>query len=105
MNRYLKLALPIVLVCTLLPAGMLALFGLVLTINALDPTAQLPFFYLQKLNFPVLSVLLPAVGVVALLPIAWRLAFAKGTVETAAPATAVVLANEPRLETHYPKAA
>jgi hypothetical protein len=105
MNRYLKLALPIALICTLLPASMLALFGLVLSINALDPTAQLPFFYVQKLNFPVLSVLLPAVGMVALLPIALRMAFAKETVEAAAPIATSTQANEPSIETHYLKAA
>ena len=105
MNRYLKLALPIALICTLLPAGMLALFGLVLSINAIDPTAQLPFFYVQKLNFPVLSVCLPIVGMVALLPIALRMAFAKETVEAEAPATAAAPAHEPSLDTHYLKAA
>ncbi len=105
MNRYDKLALPIALVCTVLPAGMLALFGLVISIHALDPTAQLPFFYLQRLNFPVLSVLLPVVGMVALLPIALRLAFAQEAVEAAAPAAAVTQVSQPSLETHYLKAA
>lgn len=105
MNRYLKLALPIALICTVLPAGMLALFGLVLLINALDPTAQLPFFYVQRLNFPVLSICLPIVGMVALLPFALRLAFAKETVEVEATATTAAPAHEPSLNTHYLKAA
>lgn len=105
MNRYLKLALPIALICTVLPLGMLALFGLVLSINALDPTAQLPFFYVQKLNFPVLSVLLPAIGMAALLPFTLRLAFAKETIEAEAPATVAAPVQEPGLGTHHLKAA
>lgn len=40
----------------------------------------LPFFYFERLNMPVLSVLLPVVGMLALLPIALRLAFAREAV-------------------------
>jgi hypothetical protein len=105
MNRYLKFALPIALICTVLPASMLALFGLALSIHSLDPTAQLPFFYLQRLNIPVLSVLLPALGMIALLPFALRLAFAKETVEAEAPATVAAPVQEPSLGTHHLKAA
>jgi hypothetical protein len=37
----------------------------------------LPFFYFQRLNMPLLAVLLPVAGMLALLPIALRLAFAR----------------------------
>ena len=105
MNRYFKFALPIALGCMLIATGLLALFGLVLSLHALDPTARLPFFYLQRLSIPVLAVCLPIIGMVALLPIALRMAFAKEAVEAAAPAVTAAPVSEPRLETHYLKAA
>jgi hypothetical protein len=102
MNRYLKFALPIALVCALSSIGLFALYVLVISMHSFAPTAQLPFYYFQKLNFPALAVLLPIVGMAALLPYALRLALAK---ETAATVTTKAQTLEASIETHYLKAA
>jgi|SRR5215510_556202 len=49
-------------------------FALMLA-NSLVPGLVLPYQYYQALNFPVLSVLLPAIGIAILSPIALYLAF------------------------------
>ena len=105
MNRFDKFALPVALLCTLTGLGIGALALAVITIGMLMPTAELPFFYFQKLNFPMLSVLLPVIGMLALLPLVLRLAFGKETTEAAAPAAAPVISSARTLDEHQLKAA
>jgi hypothetical protein len=69
------------------PLGLLSLLGAfgVATINALAVIAASfgftqPFNYFQYLRVPLWSVALPALGIMALLPLALRLAFMWGPV-------------------------
>jgi hypothetical protein len=105
MNRFDKLALPVALGCTLAGLGIGALALAVITIGAFVPTAELPFFYFQKLNFPMLSVLLPVVGMSALLPVVLRYAFGKETAEAAAPVAVPVPNTAVQVEEQHLKAA
>lgn len=109
MNRFDKLALPIALGCTLGSVGIAGLALLVITLSSLDPTAQLPFFYFQKLNFAAVSVLLPVVGVVALLPIVLRYAFGQAEAEAVKPVVEPIVESAPQptlvLEDQHLKAA
>ena len=83
MKNYLILSLPIALV-SLIGSCVIAFLSFALTVaNSLVPGLVLPYSYYQALNFPLLSVLLPAVGITVLMPIALHLAF-----QREAPATA-----------------
>ena len=105
MNRFDKLALPLALITTLTSLGIGALALGVIVVGMFDPTAERPFFYFQKLNFPALSVLLPVVGMLALLPIVLRYAFGKAEAEEAAPVAAPQVSAPATLENHHLKAA
>lgn len=101
MNSYLKIALPIGIVCALLSLMIGGVCLLVIGMHSLDPTAQLPFFYFSMLNLPVLAAALPVLGIVALLPLALRVAFAG----TAAEAAKAVETNSPAFDAGHLKAA
>ncbi|MDX2032247.1 MAG: hypothetical protein SF339_16355 [Blastocatellia bacterium] len=55
--------------------GGLLLF--VVIINAFVPTATTPFFYVEYLNIPILSIALPVVGMLILAPVTLRMAFSR----------------------------
>jgi hypothetical protein len=79
MKKYPLFALPLgvaTLACTFLIS---VLSGVVILMHALIPTAQMPFFYFEYLNLPVLSIALPIIGMLALAPIALWMAFARET--------------------------
>lgn len=105
MNRFDKFALPVALGCTLGSVGIGALALVVITFSSLDPTAQLPFFYFQKLNFAALSVILPIIGAAALLPIVLRYAFGKEETASVAPAAVPATPAPVQFEDHHLKAA
>jgi hypothetical protein len=105
MNRFDKLAIPAALGCVLASLGIGTLALVVIIIGMFVPTAELPFFYFQKLNFPALSLLLPIAGMAALLPIVLRYAFGSEPVETAAPAVAPAASPTAQFEDHHLKAA
>ncbi len=63
-----------------------SLLLVVAVINSFVPTATTPFFYVQHLNFPILSIALPVIGMLILAPFALRMAFARTEAAVAAPA-------------------
>jgi hypothetical protein len=85
MKNFQKILLSVGLACGIGACGLAALS--VLAVIALSFGFGLPFAYFQYLNAPILSVALPVVGMLALLPFALRLAFAA---EKVAPAGEVI---------------
>jgi hypothetical protein len=77
----------------------------VIATGMLIPTAQRPFFYYEMLNFPALSLLLPVLGMAALLPIVLRFAFGQAEAEALTPATAPEMKAPAPLEEHQLKTA
>jgi hypothetical protein len=108
MKRYPFLALPIAASCIVISSLIAVLSLLVISMASIDLASGLPFTYFQQLNLPMLSVLLPFIGMVALLPIALQLAFGhEATLLTAeqVPASEPIALVEPPQEEHYLKAA
>jgi hypothetical protein len=108
MKRYPYLALPVAAGCIVISSLIAVLSIIVIAMASVDLAGGLPFTYFQQLNLPMLSVLLPFIGMIALLPIALRLAFGQAvklpTVEHA-PVSEPVAQVEPPQEEHYLKAA
>lgn len=73
MRKLSNILLPAGLVCLLGTCGIAVLLTIATTASSVG--FNLPFSYLQYLNLPVLSVMLPVVGILALSPFALRLAF------------------------------
>jgi hypothetical protein len=70
MKNYSLLSLPIAIAAFAGSCG-IALFSLATIVaNSFVPGFVLPFSYYQALNFPILSVVLPTLGIVALTPLA-----------------------------------
>ena len=108
MKRYPFLALPIAAGCIATSSLIAVLSVIVISMASVDLASGLPFTYFQQLNLPMLSVLLPLIGMVALLPIALRLAFGHEvslpTIEHAAASEPVAPVETPQ-EKYYLKAA
>ncbi len=108
MKRYHFLALLVAAGCIVISSLIAVLSLIVISMTSIDLASGLLFTYFQQLNLPMLSVLLPFIGMVALLPIALRLAFGYEvtlpSVEQA-PASEPVALIEPPQEEHYLKAA
>jgi hypothetical protein len=75
MKNYTMFSLPIALACLIGACGIGFLSLAIIVANSLVPGLVLPYSYYQALNFPVLSVLLPVVGMSMLMPVALYLAF------------------------------
>lgn len=108
MKRYPYLALPIAAGCIVISSLIVVLSVMVIALASVDLAGGLPFTYFQQLNLPMLSVLLPFIGMVALLPVALRLAFGhEATLSTVehAPLSEPVAQVESPPEEHYLKAA
>lgn len=108
MKKYPLFALPLGLAAFAGACLIGVLSGVVILMHSFVPTARMPFFYFEHLNLPVLSVALPAIGMLALAPIALRMAFARETVaETSADTLAKPQAEtvEHILEERYLKTA
>jgi hypothetical protein len=73
MKNFSKIPLAVSLACGIGACGLAALSFFVIIASSFG--FNLPFTYFQYLNAPVLSVLLPVVAMLALLPFALRLAF------------------------------
>jgi hypothetical protein len=108
MKNYSILSLPIALV-SLIGSCVIAFLSLALTVaNSLVPGLMLPNSYYQALNFPLLSVLLPAVGITVLLPIALNLAFqreAPATVSELMKTENQAITADENVGAHLPQAA
>ena len=108
MKRYHFLALLIAAGCIAISSLIAVLSLIVISMASVDLAGGLPFTYFQQLNLPILSVLLPVIGMIALLPIALRLAFSHAVT---LPTVAQAVASEPAppvelpQEEHYLKAA
>jgi hypothetical protein len=108
MKRYPFLALPLAAGCIVISSLIAVLSVIVIAMASVDLAGGLPFTYFQQLNLPMLSVLLPFIGMAALLPIALRLAFGREVALPAsepAPVSEPVTRVEPPQEEHYLKAA
>jgi len=108
MKRYHFLALLVAAGCIAISSLIAVLSLIVISTASVDLAGGLPFTYFQQLNLPMLSVLLPFIGMVALLPIALRLAFGHEvslpTIEHAAASELAPPVETPQ-EEHYLKAA
>lgn len=78
---------------------------IVVIIDAFVPTAKMPFFYIEYLNIPILSIALPVIGMLILAPITLRMAFSRE--EAAAPTASETTQDTPPIthEDHHLKAA
>lgn len=74
MNKYTLLSLPVVLGCFLGSCAIGALTFAIIVADSLVPGLTTPNSYLFALNFPMLSVILPVVGMLLLAPTALYLA-------------------------------